>query len=161
MRRAGAFFSPKESILNLASMLVDMTELNEDEKRFVDSVRDVVTEFLETRTEKDIDNGIGSFVLSDSGSVYHGVPVGAARWTHGEENAIGNMVTQEGVSSRIEMILIVGGDESICMPCGICRTWIYKFGTEDTSILAGNQKLTKVEKFTISDLYPYPYTGEF
>lgn len=84
-----------------------MTELNEDEKRFVDSVRDVVTEFLETRTEEDIDNGVGAFVLSESGSVYHGVPVGAARWTHGEENAIGSMVTQEGVTSRVKMILIL------------------------------------------------------
>jgi cytidine deaminase len=153
--------SREESIFNKPVMPFRMTELNEEERRFVDSVRDVVTEFLETRTEEDIDNGIGSFVLSNSGSVYHGVPVGAARWTHGEENAIGNMVTKEGVSSRIDMILIVGGDEDICMPCGICRTWIYKFGTEDTSILAGNQKLTKVEKFTISQLYPHPYMGGF
>lgn len=138
-----------------------MTELNEDEKRFVDSVRDVVTEFLETRTEEDIDNGVGAFVLSGSGSVYHGVPVGAARWIHGEENAIGNMVTKEGVTSRVKMILIVGGDENICMPCGICRTWIHKFGNKDVSILAGNQKLTKVEKFTIAELYPHAYEGGF
>lgn len=138
-----------------------MTELNEDEKRFVDSVRDVVMEFLETRTEEDIDNGVGAFVLAESGSVYHGVPVGAARWTHGEENAIGSMVTKEGVTSRVKMILIVGGDENICMPCGICRTWIHKFGNEDTSILAGNQRLTKVEKFTISELYPHAYEGGF
>jgi cytidine deaminase len=122
-------------------MPIRMTELNEDEKEFVDSVRDVVTEFLETRTKEDIDNGIGSFVLAESGSVYHGVPVGAARWTHGEENAIGNMVTQEGVTSKVKMI--------------------YKFGSEDTSILAGNQKLTKVEKYTISELYPHPYMGGF
>lgn len=131
------------------------------EEEFVDSVRADVKEFLETRSKTDIENGVGSYVLSESGTVYHGVPVGAARWTHGEENAIGTMVTQEGVTSRIKMILIVGGSQETCMPCGICRTWIYKFGTEETSILCGNLLLTRIEKFTISELYPYPYRGEF
>ena len=138
-----------------------MRELSKEEKEFVDNVKADVKEFLETRSKTDIDNGVGSYVLSESGEVYHGVPVGAARWTHGEENAIGTMVTQEGVASRIRMILIVGGSEEICMPCGICRTWIYKFGTEETSILCGNLPLTKIERFSISELYPYPYEGGF
>jgi cytidine deaminase len=138
-----------------------MKELSREEEEFVDVVRADVKEFLETRSKTDIDNGVGSYVLSESGTVYHGVPVGAARWTHGEENAIGTMVTQEGVASRIKMILIVGGSEEICMPCGICRTWIYKFGTEETSILCGSLSLTKIERFSISELYPYPYEGGF
>lgn len=138
-----------------------MKEPNEEELEFIESLRAEVKEFLETRTEEDIDNGVGAFVMSESGAVYHGVPVGAARWMHVEENAIGTMVTQEGVSAKIKMIIIVGGGEDMCMPCGICRTWIHKFGTEKTSVLCSNLAMTKIGKFTISELYPIPYEGGF
>lgn len=137
-----------------------MRNPTEEEMEFVERMRPKVEEFLRTRTETDIDNGVGSFVLSEVGNIYHGVPFGAARWIHGEENAIGSMVSGEGVDARIRTILIVGGSDEVCLPCGMCRIAIYRYGTEDTAILGSNLSLSKVERFTISELYPHPWKGE-
>lgn len=137
-----------------------MTELTQEETEFIERIRPRVKEFLETRSERDIDIGVGAFILSEKGGVYHGVPFIGPRVVHAEENAIGSMVTEEGVVARIRMITIVGGGESICMPCGMCRVAIYRYSIEKTAILPANLSLSKVEKFTISELYPYPYKEE-
>lgn len=137
-----------------------MSDLTVEEKAFVESVKPRVEEFLRTRTERDIDIGVGSILLSENGNIYHGVPFIVARTVHGEENAIGSMVTEEGIDARIKMILIVGGADDICMPCGMCRVAIYRHSTESTSVLCGNLSLSDVRKFTISELYPHPWRGE-
>ncbi|MFQ5883521.1 MAG: hypothetical protein ACE5IO_00305 [Thermoplasmata archaeon] len=99
-------------------------------------------------------------MLSEAGNIYHGVPFGVARRIHGEENAIGSMVSEEGVDARIRMILIVGGSDEVCLPCGMCRIAIYRYRSENTAILGSNLSLSKVERFTISELYPHPWKGE-
>ncbi len=137
-----------------------MSELAVEEIEFVEQTKPKVKEFLETRTERDIDIGVGAFIKSEKGDVYHGVPFPGARMIHAEENAIGSMVTAEGVDARIRMITIVGGGENICMPCGMCRVAIYRYSTENTAILPANLTLSEVEKFTITELYPYPYRSE-
>jgi cytidine deaminase len=137
-----------------------MSELTEEENALLERLKPLVKEFLETRTEVDIDNGVGSYVVSQKGNLYHGVPFGAARWIHGEENAIGNMITKEGVDARIKTIVIVGGGNEACMPCGMCRIAIYRYGTEQIAILAANLEFSAVKKFSISELYPHPWKGE-
>jgi len=108
----------------------------------------------------DLDDNIpnpGSFILSKKHNYYHGIAFDAARCIHGEENAIGNMLTEEGMNAKINIILIIGPDEKICMPCGMCRVAIHKYSDEDTIILCSNLSLANVEKHTISELYPHPY----
>ena len=73
--------------------------LTKDEKEFIEIIKPKVKKFLKTRTKKDLDWGVGSFILSEKGNIYHGVPFPTAREIHGEENAIGSMVTDEGLNS--------------------------------------------------------------
>jgi len=103
--------------------------------------------------------GVGAFILSEKGNIYHGVPFPVARAIHGEENAIGSMVTKEGLNTRIKAILIVDGKEP-CLPCGMCRVAIDLYSTDKTSILCSDITLKNIKKFKIRELYPYPYKGE-
>lgn len=59
-------------------------------------MRPILKEFLQMCEREGIEPGAGSYVLSKKNNIYHGVPFGVARWIHGEENAIGTMVTEEG-----------------------------------------------------------------
>jgi len=70
------------------------------------------------------------------------------------------MVTEEGINSKFKIILIIGGPEEIILPCGICREAISRYGTEDVTILCADLSLSKIKKFTLPELYPYPYKGD-
>ncbi len=78
-----------------------MTELNDTEKNFIERVKPLVSRHLEVSRE------VGSYVLSESGNVYHGIPFEHIRCIHGEENATGTMLTEEGKDSRFKVILVV------------------------------------------------------
>ena len=56
--------------------------------------------FLELCEREGIEPGAGSYILSEKDNIYHGVPFEAARSIHGEKNAIGTMVTEEGINSK-------------------------------------------------------------
>jgi len=128
-----------------------MIKLTKEEKDFIERVKPLFNKFLEMGKE------VGSCVLSENDNVYHGVPFEHIRCIHGEENAIGAMLTEEGKNSKFKIILIVGSPKEIIMPCGICREAIKRYGVENATVLCANLSLSKIKKFTISELYPYPY----
>jgi cytidine deaminase len=136
-----------------------MTKLTKEEQGFIERVKPLLKEFLALCKRKGIELGAGSYVLSEKGNVYHGVPFSVAREIHGEENAIGAMVTEEGTKAKLKIVLIIGGPEEIVMPCGMCRVAIERYSVKNATVLCANLSLSKIEKFTISELYPYPYKG--
>jgi|GEM_PF-3970077 len=104
----------------------------------------------------------GSFVLSESGKIYHGMPFETGVLTiHGEENAVGNMLTAEGLNAKFKIILIVGAEDEIVTPCGRCRELIRKYGKRGCSVLCATKDLRKVVKFGIEDLLPYPCNEKY
>jgi cytidine deaminase len=111
--------------------------------------------FLENVKKLDYKKG-GSFILSTKNKIYHGVPFDAAVSIHGEENAIGAMVTEEGKKAKFTMILIIGSPKETIMPCGRCKVTIKRYGTSNVTVLCSTKSLTKTEKYTISELYPIP-----
>lgn len=137
-----------------------MAKLNKEEKEFMERVKPLLREFLKMLEREGIEPGAGTYVLSQNNNVYHGIPFEAATCIHGEENAIGAMVTEEGIKSKFKIILIVGSPKSIIMPCGKCREAISRYGLKKATVLCANLSLSKIEKFTISELYPLPYQGE-
>jgi len=136
-----------------------MDALSEEEREFVEQVRPLLERYLALCKRKGVEPGAGSFVLSEEGRIYHGVPFHAARSIHGEENAIGAMVTHETIKSKLKMILIVGPPHKIVTPCGICREAIYRYSGEEAIVLCADLHLSKIRRFTLSQLYPQPYEG--
>ena len=133
-------------------------KLTKEELGVLTYAREVLAKHLHQCRKLKINPNPGSFVLSTKGKIYHGIALDTGiRTVHGEENAIGTMCTEESEKSRIKVILIISGTDEISMPCGICRCVIYSYKTKKTSILCANLSLSKVKKFTISELYPYPY----
>ena len=112
-------------------------------------------DFTETVRGMDYKRG-GAFVLSAKGKVYHGIPFETAVRIHGEENAIGAMLTAEGTKAKLEMVLVVGAPGEIIMPCGRCLVAIKRYGAKDAVVLCADKSLKKVRRFTISQLYPKP-----
>jgi cytidine deaminase len=68
------------------------------------------------------------------------------------------MVSEEGVRSRLKMIIAIGEPEKPLMPCGMCRVAIQRYGVRNATVLCCNQSLSKIKKFSISEFYPKPYT---
>ena len=134
-----------------------MANLTRKEAEFVELVRPLLEEFLRLCKKEGIQPGAGSYVLSEKNGIYHGVPFDVARCIHGEENAIGVMLSNEGIRSRLRMVLTVGEPEKPLMPCGMCRVAIQRYGVKNTTVLCCNQSLSKIRKFSISELYPHPY----
>lgn len=134
-----------------------MVVLIDEEEEFIERVKPLLQKFLQICEREGTEPGAGSYVLSVENNIYHGVPYCVARWIHGEENAIGNMVTEEGKDSRFKTILIIGSPKEIIMPCGICREAIYRYGVENAIVLCANLSFSKIERYTISELYPHPY----
>ena len=129
-----------------------MTELNDSEMSFVERLKPLVNSYLEMSRE------VGSYVLSENDSIHHGVPFDTGiREIHGEENAVGTMLTEEGKNTRFRIILIVGSPSDIVMPCELCREVIRRYGAENAIVPCSNQSFTKVKRFTIPELYPHPY----
>jgi len=136
-----------------------MVGLTKDELEFVERVKPLLKRFLQFCRKERIEPGAGSYVLSESNNIYHGVPFSVARDIHGEENVIGAMVTEEGIKSKLKIILIVGEIEEPVMPCGMCRVAIERYSVKNAVVLCSNLSLSKVKKFSISELYPNPYKG--
>ena len=137
-----------------------MAKLTKEEREFIERVEPKLKKFLQMCKKEGIEPGAGTYILSEKNKIYHGVPFGVARWIHGEENAIGTMVAEEGIYSKFKIILVIGSPKEIIMPCGMCREAISRYGTKNAAVLCANSSLTKIEKFTISELYPHPYQGE-
>ncbi|UCD44911.1 MAG: hypothetical protein JSV27_12520 [Candidatus Bathyarchaeota archaeon] len=133
-----------------------MSDLSEKEQAFIERVRSMLETYIEFLGECGIEPGAGSYILSTSGRIYHGVPFIGARGIHGEEDAIGSMITEEGLNARLETVLVVGAPDHIIMPCGICRKTIWRFGVEGATVICATQSLKKIKKFAISELYPHP-----
>jgi cytidine deaminase len=135
-------------------------KLTKEEREFIERVRPLLKNFLQMCHREGIELGAGSYVLSERDNVYHGVPFDAARCIHGEENAIGTMLTEEGAKAKLKIIFIVGSPKDVIMPCGMCREAINRHSMQNASVLCANLSLSKVKRFTISELYPHPCQGE-
>ena len=122
-----------------------MTKLTKEEKEFIESIK------KSGKNKKG-----GAFVLSIKENIYHGVPFETAVNIHGEENAIGALITEEGKKSKFKIILVVGAPREIIMPCGRCRIAIKRYGIKNVAILCSNKSLTKIEKYKLSEIYPHP-----
>jgi cytidine deaminase len=146
-------------------------ELTSDEKKLIAYAKKAITKYNKIRHAKgDIDT-LYSFVLSETGKIYDGAcfePNLQQATICGERHAIANMALAESRKTKIKCILVADPVPSIqeksSTPCGTCRHLIWQFGKPETSIICmqyiqgkKDWSFPKIEKFTIAELYPYPY----
>jgi len=100
---------------------------------------------------------VGACLRGASGRLYGGCNVENAAYPQGqcaEATAIGNMVS--GGEREIAEILVLGGGEQLCAPCGGCRQRLAEFAGPDTPLhICGPEGLRKT--VTLGELLPYAF----
>lgn len=103
---------------------------------------------------------VGCCLRAESGKLYDGCNVENAAYPQGqcaESSAIGAMVA--GGDHRIVEIVVVGGGERLCTPCGGCRQRLAEFAGPATPVhVCGPDGLRKT--VTLAELLPYSFSAE-
>lgn len=97
---------------------------------------------------------VGAALSTDDGAVFAGCNVENAAYPVGscaEAGAISAMVA--GGGRRIASMLIVGGGEALCTPCGACRQRIREFAGGDAAIIVAGPEGVR-RRFTLDELLP-------
>ncbi len=98
---------------------------------------------------------VGACLRTDEDELVVGANVENAAYPQGqcaEASAIGAMIAKGG-SRRIVEVVVVGGGDTLCTPCGGCRQRLNEFAAPDTPIhVGGPEGLRKT--FTLGELLP-------
>ena len=100
---------------------------------------------------------VGASVLTDSGKIYGGCNIENASYTPtvcAERVAIFKAI-YDG-EKKITKIAVVGKENSLTYPCGVCRQVMREFCTDDCEInIIRNEQEYKIIKF--SEILPYSF----
>ncbi len=103
------------------------------------------------------DFAVGACLRTAGGRLYAGCNVENAAYPQGqcaEATAIGNMVA--GGEREIVEVVVLGGGDQLCPPCGGCRQRLAEFAGPDTPVhICGPQGLRKT--VTLGDLLPHAF----
>jgi len=101
---------------------------------------------------------VGASILSSNNNYYVGSSIENPSFSQtlcAEASAIAAMVTAG--ERKIKTILVVGGDDNLCFPCGGCRQKIKEFSYDETKIYVVNG-LDQYKIFSIDELLPNAFT---
>ena len=100
---------------------------------------------------------VGACLRTDSGELYAACNVENAAYPQSqcaEASAIGAMIA--GGARRIVEVLVIGGGDDLCTPCGGCRQRLNEFASDDVPIhVCGPEGLRKT--VTLGELLPYSF----
>jgi cytidine deaminase len=103
---------------------------------------------------------VGAAIRTPEGEIFSGCNVENAAYPQGacaEAGAIADMA--KAGRWRIAEILVIGGGEGLCTPCGGCRQRIREFAAPDTPVhIAGPEGVRA--RFLLSDLLPASFGPE-
>lgn len=103
---------------------------------------------------------VGAAILAENGRIYGGCNVENAAYPIGtcaEAGAIAAMVRDR--ARQIREIVIIGGGDQLCTPCGGCRQRIREFAAPETKVhVCGPEGLRRT--FTRDELLPSSFGPE-
>ncbi|MBI4015423.1 MAG: hypothetical protein HY362_01760 [Candidatus Aenigmarchaeota archaeon] len=148
-----------------------MIVFTKEEQRIIEHAKKAVVAYNKRRKAKGGIDTIYAFVMSDIGNIYDGAcletGIGSGS-VCAERHAIANMVLEETYKAKLKIVVVdpVPKIQKVSTtPCGTCRHVIWERGTQNTAIICIQyirQKtgwiFPKIEKHTIKELYPHPYT---
>jgi len=100
---------------------------------------------------------VGAAIRAPSGAIYSGCNVENAAYPQGSCAEAGAIAAMALAGERkIVEIVVVGGGEDLCTPCGGCRQRIREFSDAATRIhVAGLDRVRA--SFTLEDLLPHSF----
>jgi cytidine deaminase len=103
---------------------------------------------------------VGAAILTPEGEIFSGCNVENAAYPQGacaEAGAISAMALAG--RRRIAEILVIGGGEGLCTPCGGCRQRIREFADAATPIHVAGEEGVRAS-FTLEELLPWSFGPE-
>ncbi|GLK79399.1 cytidine deaminase [Methylopila turkensis] len=97
---------------------------------------------------------VGAALVTPEGAIHAGCNVENAAYPVGscaEAGAISAMVA--GGGHRIAAILVLGGGDALCTPCGACRQRLREFAAENATVLVAGPEGVR-RSFTLGELLP-------
>ena len=98
---------------------------------------------------------VGACLRTDTGQLVVGANVENAAYPQGqcaEASAIGNMIAN-GSGDKVVEVVVMGGGDALCTPCGGCLQRLNEFATEATPVhVCGTEGVR--ETFTLGELLP-------
>jgi cytidine deaminase len=149
-----------------------VTDFTSDEKKLIEHAKKAIVKYNKQRKAKGGIDTLYAFVMSNSGRIYDGAcfetTISNANIC-GERHAIANMVLKETYSTKVKHIVVADPvpkvQKNSTTPCGTCRHVIWELGTPDATVICiqyiqqkDGWTFPKIEKHTIEELYPHPYT---
>jgi cytidine deaminase len=149
-----------------------VTDFTSDEKKLIEHAKKAIVKYNKQRKAKGGIDTLYAFVMSKDGGIYDGACFETTISNSnicGERHAIANMVLKETYNTKVKHIAVAEPvpkvQKNSNTPCGTCRHVIWELGTPDTTVICIQyiqQKdgwiFPKMEKHTIKELYPHPYT---
>jgi cytidine deaminase len=103
---------------------------------------------------------VGAAIRTPEGDIFSGCNVENAAYPQGacaEAGAIAEMA--KAGRRRIAEMLVIGGGQGLCTPCGGCRQRIREFAAQDTPIHVAGPEGVRA-RFLLSDLLPASFGPE-
>ncbi len=104
---------------------------------------------------------VGAAIRDEQGRIHAGCNVENAAYPQGvcaEAGAISALVLAGG--RRITEVVVVGGGDGLCSPCGGCRQKIREFAAPDVVIHVCGADGTLRRSFTLDELLPHSFGPE-
>lgn len=101
---------------------------------------------------------VGAAVLTDDGEIYKGCNIENA--SYGATNCAERTAIFKAVSEghrSIKAIAVIGSDENLTYPCGICRQVIAEFASEDIKIIIAKDENEFIIR-SMEDILPGAFT---
>lgn len=101
---------------------------------------------------------VGAALLSGDGKIYTGCNIENSSYSAtvcAERTAFFKAIS-EG-QKDFTAIAVIGSDDKICMPCGVCRQVISEFCGADFKIICAN-KTGEYKEYTLGELLPFSFT---
>lgn len=101
---------------------------------------------------------VGAAVLTDDGEIYKGCNIENA--SYGATNCAERTAIFKAVSEGhriIKAIAVIGSDENLTYPCGICRQVIAEFASEDIKIIIAKDENEFIIR-SMEDILPGAFT---
>lgn len=102
---------------------------------------------------------VGAALITDDEKIYTGCNIESASYSPticAERTAIAKCISDG--NKKIKKIAVVGREEKLTFPCGVCRQFILEFGKDIEVIVAKNED--EYESYKIHELLPKGFSPE-
>jgi cytidine deaminase len=106
---------------------------------------------------------VAASITTTCGKEFNGVNIENSSYSMtlcAEASALAAMVTTLGPKVKIQNILVINDQNSLCPPCGACRQKLEEFSTKGTTVTLSSSQSEKNFNYTLDELLPIKFCSD-